>query len=94
MTNILATISFVVVTNWLTTSITSPVVPPSEQFNAVIRYDIENQVGARVTNTVAIIVWNGKTNQMILESTKAFYEGDLKREKTRSPIQSFLQTTP
>jgi hypothetical protein len=92
MTNIMATISLVVVTNWLTTSITSPVI--DNPTAAVMRYETENQIGARVTNTVATIVWNGKTNQMILESTRAFYAGDLKREKLRSPIQQFLQTAP
>ncbi len=76
MTNILAAIIVTVTTNWVTTSITSPLTQPNL---AVDVSQIANQFGARVTNTVAVIVWNGKTNHFVLESTKPFYEGDLTR---------------
>jgi hypothetical protein len=83
MTNVIATISLVVVTNWVTTSVTRPVC--DQPGCLVIHCDTEHQMGARVTNTVATIVWGGKTNQMVLESTRPFYEGDLKQDYLRSP---------
>lgn len=79
MTNIIATISLVVTTNWITTSITKPVSDPSSAVYAVNRLDTHNQIGARVTNTVATVVWKGKTNLFILESTEVFFHGDLSR---------------
>ena len=83
MTNVIATIAIVVTTNWVTTSVTSPVC--GQPGCLVIHYDTEHQVGARVTNTIATIMWNGRTHQMVLESTSPFYGGDLKRDQLRSP---------
>jgi hypothetical protein len=79
MTNILATITLVVTTNWMTVSITKPVSDPSSVVYAVNRVDTQNQIGARVTNTVATVVWKGKTNRFVLESTEVFFHGDLSR---------------
>lgn len=79
MTNIIAAIIITVTTNWVTVSETRQTVTPDSAFYAVNRGVVWNQTGARVTNTVAVIVWKGSTNHFILESTQPFYEGDLNR---------------
>ena len=81
-TNIIATISFIIATNWFTISVTTP--RCDQPFCAVAHISTENQVGARVTNTVATFVWNGRTNQVTLESTQPFYNGDLTRSVPRN----------
>lgn len=63
MTNILATITFVIVTNWTTVSITYPAAgKPNEQgyMNLVYYPIIENQQGTIVSNTVLHFDWHGK----------------------------------
>lgn len=77
MTNIVAAVVFTVTTNWVTVSVTRPV--PANPLLAIYQPEVENQIGARVTNTVALVVWKGKTNEVILESTPAFYAGALER---------------
>lgn len=67
MTNIVATLSLVVVTNWATVSRTSPVVGESERYQAVVRYETLNQMGTIVTQTVATVVWKGSTNAVVVE---------------------------
>ena len=65
-----AKISGEVVTNWTTTSITSPVVPESERNFAVYRPDILNQSGVIKSNTLATIQWHGKPVTVILETVQ------------------------
>lgn len=86
MTNIIAIIIITVTTNWVTVSRTSPVVQPGSAMYAVMRYDQLNQTGARVTNTVARFVWKGKTNDLVLEHTQPFYEGDINRTISEAPF--------
>jgi len=63
-----AKISGEVVTNWTTTSITSPVVPESERYFAMMRYDLLNQSGIIISNTLATFQWHSKPVTVILES--------------------------
>lgn len=71
MTNILATITLVVVTNWVTAYTSRP--PCSHVGCPVFHTEVEQQVGAVVTNTVATLIWAGRTNQFSLQSTEPFY---------------------
>ena len=77
MTNIVAAITFAVVTNWTTVSKTEGVC--NRPGCLAIHIPTLNQQGARVTNTVALVVWKGKTNEVILESTEPFWTGELHR---------------
>jgi hypothetical protein len=76
MTNILCTIIVTVTTNWMTISTTSPARPdPSGgSIPAVMLFDVAHQIGARVTNTVVLVPWKGKTNQIIVESSPLWFE--------------------
>lgn len=85
MTNLIATISFVVVTNWLTVSITRDVC--NQPGCLAMHYNTANQIGARVTNTVATFVWRGQTNQIVLESTLAVSDPTLIRQSLEWPTQ-------
>jgi hypothetical protein len=89
MTNLIATVALVVTTNWVTTSITRPVC--NQPGCLVIHSDVEHQIGARVTNTVASVKWKGEEYQMVIEKTSPFYEGDLRRDVLRSQgtVQAF-----
>lgn len=68
MTNILATITLVVVTNWVTAYTSRP--PCSHEGCPVFHTEVEHQVGAVVTNAVATVVWQGRTNEFSLQSTQ------------------------
>ena len=69
MTNILCAVIAVLATNWTTVSRTIPIdnSPPGITY-AVMRYGVLNQVGVRVTNYVANIVWKEKASAIVLES--------------------------
>ncbi len=71
MTNIIAVITITITTNWVSVSRTSPVFNGSEAFQAVMRYDTLNQVGYRVTNTVARIDFEGEVKECVLKSIKS-----------------------
>jgi hypothetical protein len=73
MTNLLATITFVVLTNWTTTSIESPVRPPQPLGQNFVTAEYHatgyHQTGIVLRNTVATIEWKGKKVPVVLEST-------------------------
>ncbi len=58
-----------VVTNWTTVSITEPVWTEKDFAQTIYRSRILNQMGTITTNTLAVIVWKGKTNETVLESS-------------------------
>lgn len=64
MTNIVATITTVVITNWVTFSTETPFPTPrpSYSFRTVDYYVTNHQIGFIQTNYIASILWNGKTN--------------------------------
>lgn len=69
MTNLAAFIFFTVTTNdWRTISTTIPAVESGTATLAVYRPAMANQVGNIRSNTVARVNWNGKTNEVVLES--------------------------
>lgn len=70
MTNLVAAISFVLVTNWTTVSVTSPVMPETSPgiSDAVYRGTMSNQHGIIVSNTVATVRWKSNSVPVILES--------------------------
>ena len=74
MTNLLATITFVVLTNWTTTSIESPVIPtpPHDLSFITAEYHAKgyHQTGIVLSNTVAAIDWKGNKIPVVLESTQ------------------------
>ena len=76
MTNILATISFVVVTNWSPSFYID--IEPYAPYQKEVKY-IEYQIGQAVTNTMATIVWHGKTNELLLESSYSWKNNSLLR---------------
>ncbi len=65
MTNIVATLVFVTVTNWVTVSKTIPVC--DKVGCLVIHYTTLHQVGTVTTNLVARVEWKGKTSDAVLE---------------------------
>lgn len=75
MTNLLAIISFCIVTNWTTTAKIYPVSSESRDgfCNAVYRPIKLLQVGCVQSNTVAAIVYDGKTNAFIVKSVNISY---------------------
>lgn len=72
MTNLLALITFELVTNWTTVSFTVPQFNATATYqpNAVITYQatMANQRGVIESNTVALIRWEGRTNKCVLKS--------------------------
>lgn len=70
MTNLIAKISFALVTNWVPVSVTSPVVPPSERNFSIYRRSMITYVGTVASNTVATVEWRGRSIPMILESVE------------------------
>jgi len=90
MTNIIATVIAVLATNWVTVSRTTPVVPNEALLYAVMRYDTLNQTGTVVTNYMARIVWNGKTNEFVLESVTAANRKPETRSISVLPYAPFL----
>lgn len=76
MTNLLATISFVLVTNWETTSIEYPAPSRKLDMNGglgviTLEYNATgyHQTGTILSNTIATVDWNGKKVELLLEST-------------------------
>lgn len=78
MTNIIATITFVIVTNWTTVSIETPV--NQNPYLAVYRPPIEHQVGTVCTNTVATIEFEGQDHKVVLKSAPSVDAPKLERQ--------------
>jgi len=53
---------------WVTLSITTPVLSPDEQFDAVYRASIQHQVANVNSNVVGTVTWNGESKTLVLES--------------------------
>lgn len=68
MTNLLATISVVLVTNWTMTSIQRPVVPEGEATQLVYRQTGYHETGAIFSNKVAMIHWGTNRIPATVES--------------------------
>jgi hypothetical protein len=96
MTNILATISLVVVTNWIHGYTMRPPCPHAGC--PVFHTEVRQEIGAVVTNATATIVWQDRTNQFVLHSTEPFYS--LQRSVTNnvdispSPVPQNYFTLP
>lgn len=69
MTNLVATIVFSIVTNWMTVSTTYPA-PCSFQGCAVYHPTLLNQKGLILSNTTAIIQWKDQKMDVVVESVK------------------------
>ena len=68
-TNLLALITFVVVTNWTTVSKTIPERPPDPTF--LVHYPaIHNQEGIVVSNVYVNFTYEGSTNTVLVKSTR------------------------
>jgi len=74
MTNLLATITFVVLTNWTTTSIESPVRPaqPPGINSMTLEYYATgyHETGVILSNTIATLQWKEKRIPVVLESVQ------------------------
>lgn len=60
-------------TNWVTTSIESPVVAKGHEFDAVMRYDTLHQTGTVISNTLATFRWKDKPTTTVLESIELIH---------------------
>ncbi len=84
MTNLVATLIFVAVTNWTTVSRTVPV---CDQVGClVIHYNTLHQVGSIGTNLVARIEWKEKRFDMLLEQGQFQTVPTLTRDEIESPF--------
>lgn len=69
LTNLLATVFFTITTNnWRTVATTIPTTESGPSVFAVYRGTMSHQVGEVRSNTVALVAWNGHTNEVVLES--------------------------
>lgn len=70
LTNLIASIFFTITTNdWKTHAVTTPYVAPANITQTVYRPPIAHQSSPILSNTVAAIVWNGKTNNVVIDWT-------------------------
>ncbi len=87
MTNILATLSFILVTNWTTVSVTTPV--STSPLAAVLHLSTAHQEGTVAVNTLATIVYNGHTNYTTLESNIVSSIKKLERDIPQVPTNQY-----
>lgn len=63
-------------TNWFTSSIEYPNIPPSNEIFVTTEYHATgyHETGIVVSNTVVVLNWKGKETKVVLESSTVRYE--------------------